>query len=48
MLERLEEEDVVPLALDVLRLSPKEVAIALRDDVTEADRVDEKGLFLSR
>lgn len=44
LLERLEDEDVVPLVLDVLRLSPKEVAIALRDDVTEADDTDEKGV----
>lgn len=43
LLERLEDEDVVPMILDVLRFSPKEVAIALRDDVTEADRIDEKG-----
>ena len=42
VLERLDDEDVVSLVLDVLRLSPKEVAIALRDDVTEADGNDEK------
>lgn len=44
LLERLEDDDVVPMVLDVLRFNPKEVAIALRDDVTEADRIDEKRL----
>jgi hypothetical protein len=50
LLERLEDEDedVVSLVLDVLRLSPKEVAIALRDDVTEADSIGENGLSSSR
>lgn len=48
LLERLEDDDVASLDLDVLRLSPKEVAIALRDDVTEANRTDEKGLSPSR
>lgn len=38
MLEILEDEDVVPMVLEVLRLSPREVAMVLRDDVTEAGR----------
>lgn len=42
--ERLEDEDEVPPDLDELCFSPKEVAIALRDDVTVAsNRTDEMG-----
>ena len=42
LLERLDDDEVVLSDLDALRLSPKELAIALRDDVTEADGTDER------